>query len=399
MKFAVINKHVHNKYGFLEIFIPLYGILSYYVLPIVSSIGMIIIYLYAFVRIIKSCLYRKEVFYINKSLLAFVVYAICTQPIVYLLYGGFNNSRLFNYLSIMLMFMVICVCTQKINVDNLFKVYLIVGCICSVATVLQSIQLYVFGIKVYPIVLLPIDTSGWFLGGTRPCGFFPEPQAFATYILPLLYYMLKKHDFRWVVFFSISILFSTSSLGIISTIILLCYYLLSSDTKKIYKFGTVFAVIIGLFILRNTAVYDYAINKILETDFTSNSRLTHGFDIFNKLTFQQKIWGIGKNNIAYFIANGNVVLTDSISIAMYNSAYVTSISDILIGFGVVGFLLYLFFLLRHIAKYENNMFIFLLFVLSFAQTIFLNSAWVFWMIIYFNIIEIKSSDFYKLRIK
>ena len=297
------------------------------------------------------------------------------------------------------MFMVICVCTQKINVDNLFKVYLIVGCICSVATVLQSIQLYVFGIKVYPIVLLPIDTSGWFLGGTRPCGFFPEPQAFATYILPLLYYMLKKHDFRWVVFFSISILFSTSSLGIISTIILLCYYLLSSDTKKIYKFGTVFAVIIGLFILRNTAVYDYAINKILETDFTSNSRLTHGFDIFNKLTFQQKIWGIGKNNIAYFIANGNVVLTDSISIAMYNSAYVTSISDILIGFGVVGFLLYLFFLLRHIAKYENNMFIFLLFVLSFAQTIFLNSAWVFWMIIYFNIIEIKSSDFYKLRIK
>ena len=253
--------------------------------------------------------------------------------------------------------------------------------------------------KVYPIVLLPIDTSSWFNGGTRPCGFFPEPQAYATYILPLLYYQLKKHNLKWVVFFSISILFSTSSLGIIAVVLLFGYYLMSSNTNKVFKIG---AIILGLaifLVIRQTTVYDYAISKILDIDITNNTRLSHGFDVFNKLSFEQKVLGIGKNNLTYFLSEERIVLTDRVSILMRNSAYITSISDILVGFGVIGLLIYILFIVKQIITYDDKMFIFLLLVLSFAQTIFLNSAWIFWMVIYFNMIDIKSTDFYKIRIK
>ena len=389
MKFKVSQLNMLEDCGFLEIFLPFYVILSYYVLPAVSSIGMLIIYMYV----------SNDVVYVNKLLLIFVVYAICTQPFIFMVYGGFNSSRLFNLFAIIMMFLVICVCTQKINLDAFFNVYLIVGFICSIAIIFQSLQLYVLGMKVYPIVLLPIDTSSWFNGGTRPCGFFPEPQAYATYILPLLYYQLKKHNLKWVVFFSISILFSTSSLGIIAVVLLFGYYLMSSNTNKVFKIG---AIILGLaifLVIRQTTVYDYAISKILDIDITNNTRLSHGFDVFNKLSFEQKVLGIGKNNLTYFLSEERIVLTDRVSILMRNSAYITSISDILVGFGVIGLLIYILFIVKQIITYDDKMFIFLLLVLSFAQTIFLNSAWIFWMVIYFNMIDIKSTDFYKIRIK
>ena len=399
MKFKVSQLNMLEDCGFLEIFLPFYVILSYYVLPAVSSIGMLIIYMYVLVRIIKSILISNDVVYVNKLLLIFVVYAICTQPFIFMVYGGFNSSRLFNLFAIIMMFLVICVCTQKINLDAFFNVYLIVGFICSIAIIFQSLQLYVLGMKVYPIVLLPIDTSSWFNGGTRPCGFFPEPQAYATYILPLLYYQLKKHNLKWVVFFSISILFSTSSLGIIAVVLLFGYYLMSSNTNKVFKIG---AIILGLaifLVIRQTTVYDYAISKILDIDITNNTRLSHGFDVFNKLSFEQKVLGIGKNNLTYFLSEERIVLTDRVRILMRNSAYITSISDILVGFGVIGLLIYILFIVKQIITYDDKMFIFLLLVLSFAQTIFLNSAWIFWMVIYFNMIDIKSTDFYKIRIK
>ena len=400
MKFKVSQLNMLEDCGFLEIFLPFYVILSYYVLPAVSSIGMLIIYMYVLVRIIKSILISNDVVYVNKLLLIFVVYAICTQPFIFMVYGGcysqwvFRVSR-FRHCGIL----VICVCTQKINLDAFFNVYLIVGFICSIAIIFQSLQLYVLGMKVYPIVLLPIDTSSWFNGGTRPCGFFPEPQAYATYILPLLYYQLKKHNLKWVVFFSISILFSTSSLGIIAVVLLFGYYLMSSNTNKVFKIG---AIILGLaifLVIRQTTVYDYAISKILDIDITNNTRLSHGFDVFNKLSFEQKVLGIGKNNLTYFLSEERIVLTDRVSILMRNSAYITSISDILVGFGVIGLLIYILFIVKQIITYDDKMFIFLLLVLSFAQTIFLNSAWIFWMVIYFNMIDIKSTDFYKIRIK
>lgn len=89
----------------------------------------------------------------------------------------------------------------KINLDAFFNVYLIVGFICSIAIIFQSLQLYVLGMKVYPIVLLPIDTSSWFNGGTRPLRFFSRATSlcniyFATFILSI-----KKHNLKWVVFF------------------------------------------------------------------------------------------------------------------------------------------------------------------------------------------------------
>ena len=55
MKFKVSQLNMLEDCGFLEIFLPFYVILSYYVLPAVSSIGMLIIYMYV-LRVYKGSL-------------------------------------------------------------------------------------------------------------------------------------------------------------------------------------------------------------------------------------------------------------------------------------------------------------------------------------------------------
>ena len=76
--------------------------------------------------------------------------------------------------------------------------------------------------------------------------------------------------------------------------------------------------------------------------------------------------------MTYFLSEERIVLTDRVSILMRNSAYITSISDILVGFGVIGLLIYILFIVKQIITYDDKMFIFILLILSFAQNIFLN---------------------------
>ena len=368
-----------NGIGFLELFLPIYSVLMYYTLPVVGSIGQIILIVYV---IIYFIFHRKIHYNVPKYFLLFVLMAIPIQLIVFYFVGGLNYSRIINLL--MIVFYLIVLSVFKINIDGLYKAYKIFAFISSIAIIVQFIQIYFFNEIVHQIMLLPIERpEGWYKEGLRPQGIFPEPQVFATFILPVLILTLKKSEYLWSLFFTFSIFASTSSLGIICSVGVWGYYLFFSEIKT-WKKGIIFGLMFMLLIvLTQTSLFEYGTEKIASTDFSNNVRLTRGFLIYYKIPTINKLFGIGVNNLAYLQETGKIILNDKMSIAMRNSSYITTIAELLINYGLVLTLIYLKFLFNLMKNSKNRLFVILLFILSFAQTILFSGVWYLYMVIIF----------------
>lgn len=108
-----------NGIGFLELFLPIYSVLMYYTLPVVGSIGQIILIVYV---IIYFIFHRKIHYNVPKYFLLFVLIAIPIQLIVFYFVGGLNYSRIINLL--MIVFYLIILSVFKININGLYKVLL-----------------------------------------------------------------------------------------------------------------------------------------------------------------------------------------------------------------------------------------------------------------------------------
>lgn len=393
------NKIIYSKnidHGtFLDYFLPLIYIFSFYDLKI-SSLGMLIMYFYT---AYKFVFFQKKKVYIPKWLFIFMLYLLSTQFIIFFCYGGIDNSRIFNIISAILMIFIIAVNMNSLNKRVFLKNYIIIAFIASVFIIIQSVQINVMHQNVKQIMLLPFEiNSEWYSVGIRPMSFFPEPQAYATFILPLIIILMEEKKKFLVILFSFAIVISTSSLGILSVLIIFIYYLLSSNMNIKQKIMILFFIMIGIFITLNLPAFKFAIDKILNTDFINNVRLTRGLTVFSKLEFLQKMFGIGYNNLGYFLQQAFIILNDDLSHVMKNPAYVTSVYEILIYFGVCGFYFYLLMFISFLKQKKYRILIILLLILSFAQTIFFNASWIFYMLIYLNYSNLKEKSFIGFRI-
>lgn len=293
-----------------------------------------------------------------------------------------------------------CFFSNRLNIDVFYRNYVIVASIASAAIVIQAFQLYVLGQPVYGIALLPCDTSSWFDGGTRPCGLFPEPSVYAYYILPLLFLMLKRGSVRLAMVFSACIIVSTSTLGILCCFVLWGWYLFF-ELKDLRKaFAYCFFLIAAAALLFGAEIAGIALDKILSTDYANSPRLTRGFFIFLNLDFWEQVFGIGFNNLQYYIDSGRVILTDYAStiVSYENRAYVTSVYQVLIGYGIAGFVLYFVPFFKQIVQDRGNRILIVLFLaLSVAQTMFFSMSFLVWVIPMFNLIDKESSSaFFKI---
>lgn len=381
--------------SFLDYYLPILGVLQYYATGSTGSYGSLVLYAYAAILLVLNI--GRKPLYFHKGLVCFVLYAIITQPIVYSLYGGFSSGRFFNYFSVIYILLVLSVMSNKLNGEVFFKNYLYVGAVCSLVIVFQSVQLYILGQKVSGIALLPCDTTNWYAGGDRPCGLFPEPSSYAYFMLPLLVMCLARSKRIAACLITVCIAMSTSSLGVIGTLIVwACYIAKQYDVR--YMVVSVIAVFIVIWGILQTPMGQYAITKILNTDFVNNPRLTRGFLIFANLDPWQQAFGIGRNNLDYFISHGLVQLTDytSTMVSEKNIAYVTSVSAVLINYGIVGFAIYFTpFMLMFVRLKNIRLLIGLFLLLSFVQTMFFDMNFAFLLLIIFNQCDL-SQDFWKL---
>lgn len=349
----------------------------YYTLPVVGSVGQIILLAYVVIYFIT---HRNIQNRIPKYFFWFVVFVIPTQLIVFLSVGGLSSSRIINL--IMIVFYLILLSCFRINIEGFFKVYKVFAIFASVTILLQFFQITFLHQVVHQIMLLPIERPvAWYSEGLRPQGIFPEPQVYATFILPILVLVLRKSEYKWALFFTVSIFASTSSLGILCAGAIWGYQVLFSNLSFHKKIGLMLLIVIGAIALIQTPLFEYGIEKIASTNFTNNVRLTRGFTIYSKLPFVRKLFGIGMNNLGYYQQSGQIILNDYMSIAMRDSSYVTTMSDLLIGFGLLATIIYLMFLINLYKNSSCRLLVILLIVLSFAQTILFSGVWYLYIVV------------------
>lgn len=382
----------------ISILLPIYGVLSYYALPHVSSIGTLLLCVYTFSKII---LYRRHLLIIHKPLILFIVYIFISQFIVFTIYGGLNIFRVINILMTIILVIIISVNLYDINFKLLTNTYMIIGIIATVAIFIQFIQIYIFDMHVNQIMLLPLDVpAGWYSGGARPTGFFPEPQAYATYSLLIIIIMLYIKRYFIAILMTLGILCSTSSLGILCVSgIWLWYFTFSYKQSVLTKSLMIMLCLLMLIVLLNLNVFDYTLNKILNINFAEDVRLTRGWWLFCDRPLGAQIFGSGINNIKHLIESGQLVLHDRISSLMGHPEYVTTAYELLIFFGVVGTILYLNVIYDLWQHSSIKILVVLLIILSFGQTILFNNVWVQFMFINYLICRIDNKSFAKVAIE
>lgn len=369
------------------IVVSLFPVLAQYSLPLISY-GFVLLLIYFIIKFFDG----NGQLCINRAIFLFIVYALMQQLIVYLASGTFSTNRNTYF------FMIICLfflaSSKRLEKESFIKVYYVIALICSVLVLYQFVMSNIIGIPQSAIQILPVDAEDqhyWMANKMRASGLFTEPQAYSSYVLPLLVWLLYEKKYKSAIFISICIFSSTSSQGIILAFVLWVMFLLI-DQKNIVKkvfviVGIAIGIIIALLGLRKIDIFSFTINKILSIDFFAyNIRLTKGFEIYSEMPLNDKIVGIGAGNLSSYLLQGDfdffwINLTQEQLLG-----YITTMANTLVSYGLLGFFLYLNIFRKNIrtTSIPSKFLLLIIFLSSFSQTILFNS----WFVLYWMIFEI-----------
>ena len=211
----------------------------------------------------------------------------------------------------------------------------------------------------------------------RPMSCFIEPQAYATFMIPAIFFLLNDKKMIWALIATICILLSTSSLGILMCAVMWLFVLFDSDLSLQIKIGIVVLGIVFLVVALQSNISQFAFNKIKNIDISSDARLSQGFIIYSQMPIGDQVLGIGKRSLVDYILNNNIYVG--------KWSYVTTIAGFLFYFGLAGIFSFGIFVAGQIKKKDFMIreFIVLLVAISFGQTILFNVYFVLFYVLLF----------------
>ena len=296
----------------------------------------------------------------------------------------FNISLIYSLLSIT--FVIFCYgwLISNCNFEIFTKCANLIGLLCCAFLFFQAICLAMninppsgrlFNLKLLNNVGF-VETT-W---GFRLNSFFQEPSYFAIYILPILAVNLEDEKYFLSIIYFISLILSSSSLGIIGSVILVLYYILIR--KKSFKFfiiAVISLLIIHLVLYNSLEFYhtslDRSIDKLLSIS-TSNIRLTGHIGLFGSLPFANQIIGVGINQMQNYFHQGIGYGIDN-----YSNSFVIT----LINTGIIGFIAYIIFIFDMFKKTlkSNRLIYFIVFLVIASVDYFIYNYFFFYILIFY----------------
>ena len=386
-----------------SILIAAFSILAQYELPIMSY-GLVFLIIYGCYAVVIKGVH----IYINKGMMWFISYALLQQILIYMFSGTFSGGNVNTYLFMIISLFILCtVC--HVEKEQFVKIYYIVGVICSVAVIYQFIMANVFNVPQSSIQFLPVaevNQHFWISNSNRVSGLFTEPQGFCSYILPLLAILVFGRKFKSALFISVAIFASTSSQGIILLVFIWgCYFLFDGkDTVNKYirlMLISILAILL-LVLLSRMTIFAFIFDKIREINiFGYDIRLTKGFQIFCAMPVLDKITGIGFGNLELYLRSGNFNFFWMELTRPELFAYITTMSNIFVSFGIFGAFFYLNVFRRNIVNCSavSKIILLLIFISSFTQTILFNAWFIFYWLVFEIFDEKNALKYYVIRQK
>lgn len=370
-----IEKKQKTKISLIEIFIPLFCLLSQYEIAGVQGgilCGSVVVCLY-FIRYRELNLY-KPLF----VLFLFMLF----HDIIKAFSIGFNVGI---WIERVIYLLLLGCIRKRVDEENLYKVWKVIGVVCIFGLFYQSFQVYILGQSVSTIKLLPFlesNSENYLLKYNRPHSFFLEPAAYCTWMLPWLCMCMKRKKTVWMILISLSILLSTSSTGILMTGVIWLFYAFASARNEGKYFNSLMIVgilIIGISVFTNLSFFTIALNKLtnISVKDTSNSvRLILGFQLFWAAPFIYKLLGIPYMNVENYLRSGEVALNKyKLNLSISYLGFVNAIGNCMLVYGVVGLGLYLklFWNIWKETDFYNKCYVLICIISIFGQSVFWNS--------------------------
>ncbi len=245
--------------------------------------------------------------------------------------------------------------------------------ILSIVGILYQFTMVLKGIPVSPIKIpfLPDMESGTRLyeESIRPSSFFWEPAAFVTFLMVPLFVSLYEKKYIWTAILALSMFLSTSSTGILMSMVMLAIYIL---TQKVKFWTRVLVVILGIglaYSLTHLSYFEAGVQKIENTDLEENARLMNGIFLYKALSPQEVLFGINAANIdEYYLNNGGYYIGAG-------NVFIPSFWLTLAKYGIIGVFLFLIVYISLVKKDKTLLpYIIVLFVSMFFQSISIGSS-------------------------
>lgn len=369
--------------SFLDVFLPLYCILSQYWLGPVT-VGNWILGVYALALIVMSPTKR---FRLDGLLLLFLTYAVISQPLV-MIFEGFINKNVANVLLTMSCLLVIMgVLWDRIHLEKFTKCYEVAALIVAVTVLLQSYQAFVLGQQTPPIRILPMASDeNWAMTSNRPCSFFSEPQALVSWLAPLLF--VEGVNGRYGKMFGVSLvmLLSGSTMGVVVVCFAWVLFIVKGDSSAQVKFLLLIVLVVLAAAYLNLPVFETGRDKLASSGvekFSDYLRLQKSIDIYVALPLLNQIFGIGHAMLEPLLSGGYLDLGLS-RLVVESGNYMSALFGVFVTYGFVGGVLYWFAILRRISfkrdELASSMFALIL-ISSISTSIFFSGVEVFYLLI------------------
>ena len=366
----------------LEVVLPFYTLFAPYKVGVIS-VSTILLLVAAFGAVIAE---EYKIRWSSKY--RFYALFLCYAILKDFVRIGFNVDSMDSQLNriieyVVVYILVFIVCNHALDEDKLYRVWKVAGTVYILGLIYHIVQLYVLKQTITAISLIP----GYQLrpdnlvGSTRPCSFFAEPSAFAWAILPLEFISLRRKNIKWAVISTLSILASTSTVGIILSVVLWITSFIRRDMKKRVKFTMIVGGIAVILAFLYLPVFFDAYSKLLqvtEGGSTLGSRVIVGFQVIKAMSPLEWVFGSTYSDATRFLAdNLSKIETGSVALLYFgvNRLFLNTFSQIIFNYGIVGLILFAAPLRRYLMQQDypaKSLIIMVLFAI-FGETMLLNS--------------------------
>lgn len=379
-----------EQVGLLELLVALYPILTAYPM----YIGLLCVIL---VAIIKTARGGKPVFF--KALLYYLIFYVIHGVLLMIVMdttpGYFINRYIVTIISLLLVFFI----GPTLNYKKFYGSMMLVGLMCMIGLLYHFIKIFVFSSNVTPI-LLPISNT--FAGGppmlyesSRPSSFFIEPAAYTAFMMIVLAMSVIEKKWFMAVIITLSVLLSTSTNGFAQVMVFWAVILFAKGKGKVINilFGiALFAI--GLYFVLNSGFFDYGLQKISNTDFSDDVRLTSGLNLFSDISLDYKILGIPEASVYDFLKNNlGVISRDYVISISEDGVYLPSFWQNAMELGIIGLFLYVWCFLSFLKCKPLRPYIVVSIVAMFSQSLLMFMPMVCMLAIYTKIQNVDFTAF------
>lgn len=326
-----------NQIGLLELIFAFYPILSGYAYGALRMDLLVLLVMDVIV------LLRPRKKWLSCSPLLWLMFFILFHEFILFFYLGTDRSYLLNtIIGYFILFISIFIIVPALNYKKLVGSLMWVG-ILSAGGILYHFYIIQSGGVCYPIKLpflpdLAKDTR-LFEEISRPTSFYWEPAAFVTYMMVPLFISLYQRKFLLTGGIIFVMFLSTSSTGILLSLIMCGIYILTQKVKLRYKFLLLLLAGIMVCFLLRSEIFDIGVTKIQKIELDNTSRLINGPTLILDMPVEHLITGMPEANVMdYGRINpliSNLLLTRS------GDIFVSAFWLVLAKFGIIGLFLYL----------------------------------------------------------